>query len=116
MNFPTSPTLDQTYTLGSKTWVWNGSAWDLQVVSATFNSIAPSQTGNSGKFLTTDGTDSSWATIVTGGGPITKNATSISANETIASGSNGLSVGPMTVNTGVSVTVATGSKWVILNY
>ena len=30
MNFPTSPTLDQTYTLGSKTWVWNGSAWDLQ--------------------------------------------------------------------------------------
>ena len=30
MNFPSSPTLDQTYTLGSKTWVWNGSAWDLQ--------------------------------------------------------------------------------------
>lgn len=114
MNFPISPTLNQTYTLGSKTWVWNGSAWDLNVVSATFNSIAPSQTGNSGKFLTTDGTDASWATIVTGGGPITKNATSISANETIASGSNGLSVGPMTINTGVTVTVATGQTYVVL--
>jgi len=33
MNFPTSPTLGQTYTLGSKTWVWNGSAWDLQSAS-----------------------------------------------------------------------------------
>jgi hypothetical protein len=114
MNFPISPTLNQTYTLGTKTWVWNGSAWDLQVVSATFNSIAPSQTGNSGKFLTTDGTDSSWATIVTGGGPITQNADVITTNQTIASGSNGLSVGPMTINTGVTVTVATGQTYVVL--
>jgi hypothetical protein len=114
MNFPISPTLNQTYTLGSKTWVWNGSAWDLQVVSATFNSIAPSQTGNSGKFLTTDGTDSSWATIVTGGGPITQNADVITTNQTIASGSNALSVGPMTINTGVTVTVATGQTYVVL--
>ena len=114
MNFPISPTVSDLYTLGSKTWVWNGSAWDLNVVSATFNSLAPSQTSNSGKFLTTDGSNSSWATIVTGGGPITKNATSISASETIASGSNGLSVGPMTINTGVTVTVATGQTYVIL--
>ena len=114
MNFPISPTVGDLYTLGSKTWVWNGSAWDLNVVSATFNSLAPSQTGNSGKFLTTDGSNSSWATIVTGGGPITQNATTISANETIASGSNGLSVGPMTINTGVTVTVATGQTYVVL--
>lgn len=26
----------------------------------------PAQSGNSGKFLTTDGTDSSWATVATG--------------------------------------------------
>ena len=26
-----------------------------------FNALAPSQTGNSGKYLTTDGTDTSWA-------------------------------------------------------
>ena len=35
MNFPTSPTVGQTYTLGSKTWVWNGSAWDLQSAAPT---------------------------------------------------------------------------------
>jgi len=114
MNFPISPTVGNLYTLGSKTWVWNGSAWDLNVVSATFNSLAPSQTGNSGKFLTTDGSNSSWATIVTGGGPITQNADVITTNQTIAAGSNGLSVGPMTINTGVTVTVATGQQYVVL--
>jgi hypothetical protein len=30
--------------------------------------VVPSQTGNSGKYLTTDGTTSSWATVVAGGG------------------------------------------------
>ena len=49
-------------------------------------------------------------------GPIVLNQTTVSSNKSIDSGVNGLSVGPMTVNTGVSVTVVTGSKWVILNY
>lgn len=30
IQFPSSPVLDQTYTLGIKTWKWNGYAWDLQ--------------------------------------------------------------------------------------
>jgi hypothetical protein len=30
--------------------------------NASFNALVPSQTGNSGKFLTTNGTDTSWAT------------------------------------------------------
>jgi hypothetical protein len=30
--------------------------------NAAFNALAPSQTGNAGKYLTTDGTDTSWAT------------------------------------------------------
>lgn len=33
-------------------------------------SSLPSQTGNSGKFLTTDGTDPSWATVSSGGSSI----------------------------------------------
>lgn len=28
IDFPTNPTLNQTYTFGSRTWSWNGSAWD----------------------------------------------------------------------------------------
>jgi hypothetical protein len=30
ITFPSSPALNQTYSIGSKTWVWNGYAWDLQ--------------------------------------------------------------------------------------
>ena len=32
--------------------------------TAAFNALAPSQTSNSGKYLTTDGTNTSWATVV----------------------------------------------------
>ena len=34
--------------------------------TAGFNALAPAQTSNSGKYLTTDGTNSSWATVVSG--------------------------------------------------
>jgi len=33
---------------------------------AAFNALAPSQTGNNGKYLTTDGTNTSWATVSSG--------------------------------------------------
>lgn len=36
--------------------------------NAAFNALTPAQTGNSGKFLTTDGTNTSWATVSGGGG------------------------------------------------
>lgn len=29
LDFPTSPTLNQTYSLGNKTWSWNGAGWQL---------------------------------------------------------------------------------------
>ncbi len=32
INFPSSPTLNQNYTVGTKTWVWNGYAWDIQPI------------------------------------------------------------------------------------
>lgn len=41
------------------------------------------------------------------------NNTTIDANYTLT-GQNGMSVGPITVANGVSVTVATGSRWVVL--
>jgi len=42
------------------------------------------------------------------------NSTTISSNQTIAAGTNGLSAGPITINTGVTVSVDTGSTWVIV--
>jgi hypothetical protein len=82
--------------------------------TAAFNALAPSQTSNSGKYLTTDGTNTSWATVSTGGGPITQNTDQVTSNQTIASGSNGFSVGPMTIASGVSVTIASGQRWIVI--
>lgn len=27
LNFPSEPTVDQVYVLGTKSWTWNGAAW-----------------------------------------------------------------------------------------
>jgi hypothetical protein len=75
----------------------------------------PSQTGNAGKYLTTDGTDPSWTnTGAAAGGSIYVNNDVISQDYTVASGQNGFSVGPMTVSSGYAVTVSSGQRWVIL--
>lgn len=59
--------------------------------------------------------DATWATVSSGGAtPIVENENTISANRTITVGSNGMSVGYMTVDTGVSVTVQPNQRWVIL--
>lgn len=76
----------------------------------------PSQTGNNGYYLTTDGSTASWAELSVGasaGGVIWENSTEITANYTLATGKNGFSVGPVTVAAGVSVTVPSGQKWLI---
>jgi len=75
----------------------------------------PSQTGNAGKYLTTDGTNASWAnTGASADGVIWENSLVISANYTLTSAKNGLSVGPITINSGASVTVPSGQRWIIL--
>lgn len=42
------------------------------------------------------------------------NSGTVSASYTISSGNNGFSVGPVTVNSGVSVTVSSGQRWLVL--
>lgn len=46
--------------------------------------------------------------------PIYENTQTISANTTITSGSSAQSTGPLVISAGVTVTVPSGSKWVIL--
>jgi hypothetical protein len=48
------------------------------------------------------------------GGAIMTNKDVASVSYTIASGENGLSVGPITVDSGVTITVATNQRWLIL--
>ena len=77
----------------------------------------PTQTGHTGKYLGTDGSTATWNTLDTDANSTTKglyeHANTISANYSISSGSNALTAGPITINTGVSVTIPTGSTWVI---
>jgi len=135
--------------------------------NTAFNALAPSQATNSGKYLTTDGTNTSWATVSSGTSvtlandtstatnlyPLFANATTgtastiytgnakllykpstgelassvinasngivvnsqtVAVSYTIASGSSGMSSGPITVASGQSVTVSSGSRWVIV--
>jgi hypothetical protein len=133
--------------------------------NTAFNALAPSQTSNSGKYLTTDGSNTSWATVVSGASlsndtstatnlyPIFAAATSgvpttiytsnakylykpstgelqatalvasngivvnsltVASDYTIAAGFSGSSAGPITVASGVTVTVSSGSRWVVL--
>jgi len=77
----------------------------------------PSQSGNSGKYLTTNGSAASWAVLDTDANTTTKglyeHAHTISSNYSITSGNNAIAASPITINSGVSVTVPTGSTWVI---
>ena len=77
----------------------------------------PTQTNNSGKFLTTNGSAASWAVLNTDSNTTTKglyeHAHTIAANYSITSGNNAMTAGPITINSGVSVTIPTGSTWVI---
>jgi hypothetical protein len=47
-------------------------------------------------------------------GPIVTNTTTVSSNQTVATGTNGFSVGPITINSGYTVTIASGQRWVVL--
>ena len=42
------------------------------------------------------------------------NANAVATSYTIATGNNGLSAGPVSVNTGVTVTISTGSTWTVV--
>ena len=64
-----------------------------------------------------EGYTTGWGSIGGGasaGGAIYENVDEITANYTITAGSNGMSVGPMTLDPGVTVTVPSGQRWVIL--
>ena len=79
--------------------------------------IAP---GTSGNVLTSNGT--AWYSNASSGGGSTGIGNSsilalnvnITANATINAGVNGFSVGPVTVANGISITVSSGQRWLVL--
>jgi hypothetical protein len=177
-----SPTTGQTIVWNSSTSLWEKNTVSLTAgvngtlpianggtgqttANAALNALIPNQATNSGKFLTTDGTNTSWATtatavtlsndtststnlyplfaaatsgtastiytgdakllykpstgelassVVNATNGIVVNSQTVAVSYTIASGSSGMSSGPITVASGQSVTVSSGSRWVVL--
>jgi len=71
--------------------------------------------GTSGQVLTSNGASApTWQPVSVSVGPINQNLTTVSSNQTIPSGQNGFSVGPMTINSGITVTVTSGQRWVVI--
>jgi hypothetical protein len=79
------------------------------VAVARLGSGSPS----SSNFLRGDGTWAAASSNTTSFGLYENNAT-ISANYSISSGNNAISAGPVTVNSGVTVTVPSGSTWTVV--
>ena len=102
--------LSATGTAGSSTYLRGDNAW------STVDAL-PSQTGHAGKYLTTDASSASWATLDTDANTTTKglyeHAHTIAANYSITSGNNAMTAGPITINSSISVTIPSGSTWVI---
>jgi chemotaxis protein histidine kinase CheA len=96
------------------TWDNANTRWDAQDAPVSL----PDQSGHAGEYLTTDGTTASWAALDTDANSTTKglyeHANTISANYTITSGNNAMSAGVMTINSGVTVTIPSGSRWAIV--
>jgi len=57
--FPNSPSTGTVYTVNNTSWKYDGSGW----IRTTLSTAIPGQTGNSGKYLTTDGSNISWSAV-----------------------------------------------------
>ena len=103
-------TTNGTMTLAGTLGIANGGTGQT-TANAAFNALVPSQTGNSGMFLTTNGTNTSWTSIVEGSGTVTSVASS-GLNGVTVSGSPITSSGTITIGLGditPTSVVATGS-------
>ena len=99
---------------------WRGDGTWAAVAASPAGSTTQVQYNNAGAFgasstftySTTTGDLSAPVHNSTNG--LTVNSTAVSSNYTVATGSNAFSVGPITVNSGVSVTVSSGQRWVVI--
>ena len=134
--FGTSITANGTWSFSTAIPIASGGTGQI-TATAAFNALSPITTtgdlilgngtnsatrlaiGTNTYVLTSNGTTASWQAPAAGGSNITtlgmwENKKIISSNYTIGTGNSAMSAGPITINSGVSVTVPSGSRWVVL--
>ena len=60
INFPDSPNVNDIHTSGDMTWKWDGTTWKATI---TTSQPIPSQSGQAGEYLQTDGTTMTWEVV-----------------------------------------------------
>ncbi len=126
-------------TVANRLKVYTGSAWIFAIVDTT---TVVEKTGSTGSAVIPSGTtaqrdgspangyfryntsvnsfegyvNGAWGGVggAQAGGVIFENSLTISSNYTLTSSKNGLSVGPITIASGVTVTIPSGQRWVVL--
>ena len=81
--------------------------------AATSGSVSTIYTGNANLLYKPSTGELQSQAMVSGNG-IHINSATVSASYTVPTGSNALSAGPITVASGVTVTVPSGSTWVVV--
>ena len=71
-------------------------------------------TATASQALTWNGSDYEWSTTGAINDVFYENATIVSSDYTITSGKNAVSAGPVTIASGVTVTVPSGSRWAVV--
>jgi hypothetical protein len=90
------------------------SSYEYPVFAAATSGTALNLYTSNTKLLYKPSTGEFKASALIAGNGIMLNTDSVSADYTIDTGTNGFSIGPITVNSGITVTVASGQQWVIL--
>ena len=76
--------------------------------------------GSNGQSLVSDGTDISWGDSAAGAGGggsdkiFWENGQTVTTNYTITNNYNAMSAGPITINSGITVTIGDGETWTIV--
>jgi hypothetical protein len=83
------------------------------ITSATSGSISGVSVTSS-KFTFVPSTGTLTSTVIQASQPFIVNSQTVSINYSIPSGSSAMSAGPITVNSGIVVTIPSGSRWVVL--
>jgi hypothetical protein len=87
---------------------------DVNTALGTKQDNLPSQSGNAGKYLKTDGSVLAWESAGAIESIFYENSQTVTSNYTIGATTNAVSAGPITIADGVTVTVNDGGAWSIV--